>query len=393
MNNKLIDYVMYQLTYRKAKKSNRFYRSLVRLYLLNPDMVYEFINNVNELGYYKDLIHILCRSSYKDLNNYIYNRIIEIIRHDLTCLSHNENISTMAKWLPKEHGFSDKKNGFVKIFCKLYFGGASNYHLKQYRLLRTQLNKNIGTLECKMCTKDYNSINFDKIGVNSLVHNMNALSKHPELKDKIVEALSKKNYKLPIFIEKIIKGRIPKSISKKIYDMYNFIDKLPNSGHLKSINRCIINMSNTMFNKKAHCLAIGMCLELKRMNNNIEILSIKGDRLSPVHLENNNLFNNINILLSCCNAAGTVTIPDDKNTLVITDKRIKGNNIIQYIQNDDTNVDIVCANMKQQYNIRQKNKTIKNVFNKYSIIINAIYWMLILVLIINLIYEILINAY
>lgn len=367
-SDKLIDYISYHLTYRKAKKSNRFYRSLIQLYTYNPYIVYDFIDNVNKLGYYKDLIHIFCRSSNNKLNDYILNTIITIIRNDLICLGRNEKTTTMGKWLPKENGSSDKKCGFVKIFCKLYFGGITNNHLKQYRLMRSRLNRCIGTLECKMCAKEYNTIDFNKIGVNALTHNMNALIKHPELKDKIIKTLKTKDYKLPIFIEKVIKGKMPKSVIKNIYEMYRFIDNLPNHDYLKSVSRCIINMSSTMFSIKAHYLAIGTCLELKRMNNNIEILVINYDRLCPVKFDNDNLFDNINTLLSYCCTMGPVTIPSDKKTLVISNNEIKDHdNVIQYKQTDDTNVDIICGSTNEQYSIRNtKHVSIKDFFNKYK---------------------------
>lgn len=380
----LIDYITYHLTYRKAKKSNRFYKSLVRLYAYYPDMVYEFIDNVNELGYYKDLIHILCKSSYDKLNDYIYNKIMMIIRKDLACLSRNENISTMGKWLPKEKSSTDKKSGFVKIFCKLFFGSASTHNLKRYRLLKTNLNKHLGTLECKMCSKEYDTIDFEKVGINSLVHNMNALSKHPNLKNKITESLKTKDYKLPIFIEKIIKGRIPKKVANKIFEMYNFMEKIPIYERLMSINKCIINMSSSMFNKKAHYLAIGICLELKRLHNDVEILSINGNRLWPVRFNNNKLCDNINTLLSHCSVADTktITIPDNNNTLVISDEKIKGDNIIQLNQIDNANVNIICGELKDQYKITNvKNDTVKDIFDKYQmqkLIVITIRWIVIL---------------
>ncbi len=173
------EYLSYSFNKRLPQKSKFLYANLVNIYNFYPDIVCNIILNINKFGYYKDLFHILKQSDSPVLNEFIINFVVDQIRLDVNALKSGNKPSTLGKYLPREKSTTNQKINFIDQFNLRYF--VDNGKMSKikgrilYRKLKSEINKQLGTLEPILCTKSYNSLDLSKVSYIALKNNRKSM--------------------------------------------------------------------------------------------------------------------------------------------------------------------------------------------------------------------------
>lgn len=139
--------------------------------------------NVHQYGSWKDIKYFCnyCKEQEFNMSHpliaFAVKLVNELVRKDY--LSNDENISLVAKWVPREK--SEKFGWLYQILATDYFfqymSSATNPEQKNrailkcktsYRKILSGLNRKIDTLQIKQCGKVWSSIDFDKVTSVSL---------------------------------------------------------------------------------------------------------------------------------------------------------------------------------------------------------------------------------
>lgn len=259
------NYLKFSFSKRKAKKSNRLYINICRIYNIYPKTIEELLDNIPNLGYHKDYFYILSFSRNIKLSNYIYNIVINKIKDDIKNLKKGKQISTLGKWLPRENSIINKKTKFIDIFNSKFYPDDSKFRArKKYRKLKHLLNNKLGTLETKMCAKEYDKINFEKISYNALKKNMNALNKHEDCKNKMIEFEKEqlKKNTLSNFIKEILsEAHDPKMIEQVWeFNRKRYLDEIPYLNKLITKSVGLFDLSKDTFKCDMQYFTIGVAL-------------------------------------------------------------------------------------------------------------------------------------
>lgn len=192
-------------TYKKKgpRKDPSFYKNLSDLFISDPVKAKKIIDILPKIGYYKDFLYLLEASlDNKDLQDYIYDRILFIIKHKWP----SGKCIILSKWMPRENSSFDRKLNFVDYFSKRLFPDEKlNHRRKRYRKLIAETCKQINTIESNLCAKTYDNI--DKLTNNNLKTYQKTIYRNPELKSKVKE----------IFTEQYSKNNSDSLI--RLYDM------------------------------------------------------------------------------------------------------------------------------------------------------------------------------
>lgn len=180
---------------RKPNKGKRFYKLIINAYDVFPETIKQLIPEIGRINYYKDYINILELSDNINLDMYIYNLINIQLNKDLEHYYSEEydQLSMLAKWLPREKSKYDKKLNFVKKITAIMFKDEKKFTAyRKYRQIVANLNKKLDTIEIKLCAKQFDDINFETITHSNLRKYFRIFLKHDETKDKLYEYLYKK---------------------------------------------------------------------------------------------------------------------------------------------------------------------------------------------------------
>lgn len=350
------EYITRSFLKRKPKKSDKLYINLCNIYEYYPHLIEEIINNIPKLGYCKDYFHILSFSNNYALNNYIYGVVIKQITEDLDNLKMGKQISTLGKWLPSEGSRINKKINFVDKFNALVWGKTqlSKFTLrKKYRQLKTRLNKELGTLETLMATRQLNTINMSKVSNYSLQRHKHHLLENPEMLDKYNDYQKQRLMKLNLFdfVKELDTGKCDNDTIKELWDNQNYHMLIPYINQTINNAVCVLDLSQDMFTNNAHYLSLGIALLVNKMSeceNNVivgkDIIKFDND-MSLVDMKNKLLkysgpFQNINVEYY------KKLLNSDKDYIMIfiTNKHItfpKTGSFIQVIPYFDNNYDIM----------------------------------------------------
>ena len=261
------DYVRRYLDYvfgiRQAKKDYKVYINLCIIYDTYPDTIKTILDNIPKLGYYKDYFYILMFSKNDSLTTYIYDIIITQLSNDLECLKLGKPISTLGKWLPREKSKINKRCNFIDTFNKRFFPDIKNKFnaRNKYRKLKTMINVTLGTIESKMCTKQYDTIDYTQVAPYALKRWTKKLMDNDVCRDHLTTHVTETlcNMTLADFIKDVMTN---KHDSQKIDDIWmqnNFISMI--SGLTDISNACcIIDLSSDTYAVNAEYLALGIAL-------------------------------------------------------------------------------------------------------------------------------------
>jgi hypothetical protein len=353
------EYITNSFLKRKPKKSDKLYINLCNIYEYYPYLVEEIINNIPKLGYCKDYFHILSFSNNYALNNYIYNVVIKQITLDLDNLQKGIPISTLGKWLPSEGSRINRKINFVDKFNALVWGKTqlSKFTLrKKYRQLKTRLNKELGTLETLMATRQLDNIDIKKVSNYSLQRHKHHLLKNPEMINKYNDYEKHRLMKLNLFdfVKELDTGKCDNEILKDIWDTQNYHMLIPYVNQIINNSVCVVDLSQDMFTNNAHYLSLGIALLVSKMSdcqNNVivgkDIVKFDND-MSLVDMKNKLLkysgpLQNINVEYY----KKLVNSDKDYVMIFITNKQIiypKIGTFIQVTPYFDNNYDIMMIN-------------------------------------------------
>lgn len=387
------EYLEVSFKRRTAMKSTKLYTNLANIYYHYPKLIKNIIKNINTLGYYKDIFHILSHDSNnkstnteESLEKYIYRIVRDQLVSDVQNMKNNKTISTMGKWLPRENGGIDKKIKFVEKFGQYYFPNVHNINevKKAYRKLKTNLNIVIGTIECHLSSKQYNKMDFNKVSTHALKKNLQTLlgdsQTMSEYKQHLID--THKNMSLPDFVKSIFSKdhagiEYMDEVFKKSWKTcsYNFIINNPKL----SINNktvCFVDLNRTMYDRKSD-LAIGIALVVDSLSK------IKSNTTSVIYVDNVNVVLDGNIRQKAQQIQTAMTGGmRDKNieTLCTMIKKTFDEYTNMIIVSDDTieHIDTPSINyvqvspMLNGYEIRKYNSVevisnIKNVPTEYNI--------------------------
>lgn len=262
-DHKIIDeYLKYSFRKRSAKKDIKLYVNLCQIYELYPKLIQDILNEIPKLGYFKDYFYILSVANNINLEKYIYDIIIKQIRDDIA--NPTDNISTLGKWLPRENSKLNKKTKFIDRFNFIFFPHIKNKisATKEYRKLKTGLNIKIGTLETKLCAKEYDKIDYTKVAPYALKKLTKTLILHPESKPGITahHMTILKEKTLSEFVRTIMNEKqiINNDELNKIWTDTDYSNYLPFINIENSV--CIIDLSNDTYSVGGESLAVGIAL-------------------------------------------------------------------------------------------------------------------------------------
>jgi len=263
------------------QKSVSFYKTLVRLYPNMTSMVRDLIDNIPEWGYWKDYFMILLYSEdCPELADYIYELLINQLEVDWENFETGNEISMLAKWIPRQGKSFDKKYGFVKQICsRMYPNDGPKVGKTKYRKMVSTLNKHLGTAEIYLCSKEYEKIDFNKVPSKCLHRNMKTFLENDVTKSKLQIHLFKKYIRLDFkgFMDRIIfkkNSNFEKKILIEVWNMnkYDFSDQIENlvGVNVKTAD-VLIDTSKSMYDEKLISISVGVALLAKYFGNQVII--------------------------------------------------------------------------------------------------------------------------
>lgn len=353
--DKVRTYITQSFSKRRPKKSNKLYINICNIYNLYPTFVEEILDNVSKLGYYKDYFHILSFSRNYQLNNYIYNSVVNQITTDVENLKAGKRISTLGKWLPSEGSKINRKINFVDNFNTLFWEGGNKFTLrKQYRLLKTQLNQKIGTLESLMHTKQYEKINLNKVSYNALQRHKHHLITHQELVPKFQEYEISKLRRLNLFafIKELFDDKYNAQLFDFVWADQNY--QIPYLSRVIDNTICVIDLSNDVFVNNAYFLSIGIALLVDKLSKHkSSIIVCNNNKIS--FDDTYTLLDKKNKLMKysgpcrdikCSDYKKLINNKDDYVLLFVTNKHIDidvSNKVLQIIPYHSNNYDVILT--------------------------------------------------
>jgi hypothetical protein len=265
------DYLEFSFYRRKPEKDPKLYINICRIYEVYPNTIRELLDNIPRLGYYKDYFHILKHIKYSSevqqgLVSYIDQLVLGQLTEDIANMKKKSKISTLGKFLPREKSKMNKKTNFIDRFANQMFPGTEQFAArKKYRKLKSLINKYLGTLEVKLCSQDYEKINFNKVSHYALENNLNVIASHPKAAKKYKAHLYNllKTGSLTYFISCALSKENTHTSEEieEIWEYNRFVMDIPGlSNILLAKSAIIIDLSKDTFSCKFEYFTIGLAL-------------------------------------------------------------------------------------------------------------------------------------
>lgn len=335
---KLKEYVINTFRNKRTKKPFGVYINIANSYDEYPETIKDIVINLYSIGYWKDYLLLLLASNNLELNNFIYNYLVDTLKQDIKNDKLGENISTLAKWLPRENSKFNKKLDFVNKFNSIMYPNIKNriHAHKMYRLTITDLNKKLGTGEIKLCEKKYDEIDFEKLSPICFKNNYKKFLQHDQCKENMKNYLLKTTSQLNLynFIRKIFLQDLDdfmKNIYKEVYNnnLVTYYMDLPFDKTLLEKNNLYVDLSALMFKDHKIIAVIGACLLKSELDNNdntnntcIYILCNNPYKLTL----SGDIFNKINTIINSCNPVKKVDITPNSIVVTVIENMVNYNN-------------------------------------------------------------------
>jgi hypothetical protein len=301
------EYIMEKFTKKNGpQKSVSFYKAIVQFYKIYPETASKIINSIPEWGYWKDYNFLILYGN-QEMKDYVYQLWIDQLISDFNSYDNLQQISMLAKWIPRYGKSFDKKTGCVKQFCaKFYPEKETVKALIQYRRDIAMLNKYLGTTEIYLCSKEYEKIDFDTMPKRCLYRNMKTFLKVPELNSKLQQYFYKQYVKLDLkgFIDYLVfkkTNKLEKDILKEVWNInkYDYCDQIYNLIG-QNIKTCdvMIDTSKRMYDEKLISISFGIALLASFYKNKVYI-----NAYEPYCIDfekSFDLFKNINLISQEC---------------------------------------------------------------------------------------------
>lgn len=262
--DKVKTYLEYSLKRRQAKKNFKLYINICIIYERYPNTIKEILDNIPTLGYYKDYFYVLMFSKNETLNDYIYNIIRKQLEEDLENLAIGKEISTLGKWLPREKSKINQRCNFIDEFNKRFFPDIKNKFTarSKYRKMKTRINEKLGTIETKLCAKQYDTIDYDKAAPYALKRATKTLMKHEVSRNNLdkheTEMLS--SMTLSEFTKALISNKHSIQKMNEIWQQNNYCSEIQHIEKIIENAVCIADLSNDTYSVNGEFLTMGLIL-------------------------------------------------------------------------------------------------------------------------------------
>jgi hypothetical protein len=148
-----------------------FYKFIVHLYELFPNVVLDLMHLIPKYGYWKDLFSLLLECptrGYGEMHAKVWSLFTDQLGSDLLELetaleeSRTTKILLCAKYAPSEGGQHSKDLRADKEICKIMFhGDVSGHHVRaKYCRMLLRLRTQLHLTETYMCAQRWNEIDF-----------------------------------------------------------------------------------------------------------------------------------------------------------------------------------------------------------------------------------------
>lgn len=296
-------------------KGKFFYQLLIKIFDKYPETCKQLIDQLPDVTNYKNYLYLLKFSDKENLNTYVYDRIVKQIKKDTMSI----HISDLARWLPREDSSYDKKLNFVaKIAPKLFPDNNLPAAKRKYRKMRVELTKKLNTIEPKLCTKDYDAINFEDLNRKTIKRYNNAFIRTPSLSDRYRDYIYIKYRELPLLhlIQKIRynntkkMNEFEKGIISQVWNVNKKSINLPASFENKEL---LIDFSNELCKRENMCFVL--LIALLYLDTNTKIIIHKN---TPVNFASTmSIFEKIDLIMSNLRYCKD-HIHDCENTVILT---------------------------------------------------------------------------
>lgn len=155
---------------RSGQGERRTFRTLLA-WLSNKysDVVRKNLENVPFYGRWDDLYSLVGTP----LESEIYKLFVEQLTQDIYAMKDGKSVSLLAKWLKSENT-SSKQSRLLGQKTR----AGMNLSSKKYRQILSKLRKYIDVTEVKMCSGEWESINFEKVSSKASANYQKAFGKH-----------------------------------------------------------------------------------------------------------------------------------------------------------------------------------------------------------------------
>ncbi len=181
-----VKWLFYARDIREGLGERRLFRICYRrLVELDVDIFYKNLNIISEYGRWDDIISLIGISEVTD------KRIITILNSqlikDLNNLKEGKSISLLGKWMPSENASSRQTKELARKICKLM-----ELTPRKYRLMLSKLRKYLNVVEVKMCSNQWENIDYSRVPSLANLKYKNAFLRHDEdRRREYLESVSK----------------------------------------------------------------------------------------------------------------------------------------------------------------------------------------------------------
>lgn len=372
------EYLEFSFRHRLPEKSKKLYINICKIYDKYPKTIEKVLDNIPTLGYYKDYFHIMLFSRNRQMDNYIINIVVDQLDKDMRCIKEGKEISTLGKWLPRENCKMNKRTNFIDRFNYVFYPDVEDVNAarRKYRKMKSLINNKLGTLEAKMCTRQYDQINFNKVAHMALKRNTNALLKHDECKIKLEEFNDDKLRKMSLseFAKELFGNVFSQEKLVDVWENNRFCMEIPYLNKMIQDAVCILDLSKDTFSWGSEYFAIGIALLIEQFSSNKTII-VCGNHLSYQNLcelkgdvieKANTLMGSIGPckeidLVKYCDFLDKMNI-SGKNIVILSNKKV-----LNMESSNDKNVSVVqFINYQGDYDIIHFNGDKIRKFTKYN---------------------------
>jgi Domain of unknown function (DUF2828) len=191
----------------------------------------DIITNIHKYASYQSYFYLMSVTGNAKLENIIFATLMNRLKDDIDNYKQNKEISNLAKWMPREGSFFDRKlnfvNRFVKRFYKIDNEDKIKYldsYKKAYRKILTMLNQRLGTIEVALCNQNI-EINFNNLTPTSINKYFNHFMNDQNQKNRFLDFLKCRYIKMDKDILKYIWDEhiIHEQDKQIVNEIWNFI--------------------------------------------------------------------------------------------------------------------------------------------------------------------------
>ena len=168
---------------------------ILRWFSVNdPDMLLENIEHLPFFGRWLDMFELFDTVATNKITDIVTKQLI----YDSYSMIVKKPCSILAKWIPSENSRLDKKFGVYGHLTEAIYGEDSNKNRKLFRKEKlTPLREYIDVVERKMCSGNWDLIDFQKVPSVCMHKSNDAFRRHvPDLFSKYLESVKKGEKKI-----------------------------------------------------------------------------------------------------------------------------------------------------------------------------------------------------